>query len=142
MVLNSSKYNILYICNKHPVRRSTVPDTLLFSPTCKYIEYRGTEVKKFLHVYSCCAVLQWSNILLLSSLCTLYILYCVSTLGIDSVFSKIGCDATAITDMLGGHAGVTDNTVLQYLGIVEQRTNELLQLQAFIQAKVTKHGFT
>ena len=38
--------------------------------------------------------------------------------------------------MLGGHAGVTDSTVLQYLGIVEQRTNELLQLQAFIQAKV------
>lgn len=55
--------------------------------------------------------------------------------GIDSVFSKISCDATAITDMLGGHAGVTDTTVLQYLGIVEQRTNELLQLQAFIQAK-------
>lgn len=52
------------------------------------------------------------------------------------MFSKIGCDATAITDMLGGHAGVTDSTVLQYLGIVEQRTNELLQLQAFIQAKV------
>ena len=58
-------------------------------------------------------------------------------LGIDSVFSKIGCDATAITDMLGGHAGVTDTTVLQYLGIVEQRANELLQLQAFIQAKVS-----
>lgn len=62
-------------------------------------------------------------------------MHCVFT-GIDSVFSKIGCDATAITDMLGGHAGVTDSTVLQYLGIVEQRTNELLQLQAFIQAKV------
>ena len=60
---------------------------------------------------------------------------CVSA-GIDSVFSKTGCDASAITDMLGGHAGVTDSTVLQYLGIVEQRTNELLQLQAFIQAKV------
>ena len=56
--------------------------------------------------------------------------------GIDSVFSKIGCDIATITDMLGGHAGVTDITVLQYLGIVEQRTNELLQLQAFIQAKV------
>lgn len=53
------------------------------------------------------------------------------------MFSKTGCDAAAITDMLGGHAGVTDSTVLQYLGIVEQRTNELLQLQAFIQAKVT-----
>ena len=30
---------------------------------------------------------------------------------------------------------MTDTTVLQYLGIVEQRTNELLQLQAFIQAR-------
>lgn len=54
------------------------------------------------------------------------------------MFSKIGCDSSAITDMLGGHAGVTDNTVLQYLGIVEQRTNELLQLQAFIHAKVAR----
>ena len=52
------------------------------------------------------------------------------------MFSKIGCDSTTITDMLGGHAGVTETTVLQYLGIVEQRTNELLQLQAFLQAKV------
>ena len=53
------------------------------------------------------------------------------------MFSKIGCDSAAITDMLGGHAGVTETTILQYLGIVEQRTNELLQLQAFLQAKVS-----
>ena len=57
-------------------------------------------------------------------------------IGIDSAFSKIGCVSTTITELLGGHAGVTDNTVLQYLGIIEQRTNELLQLQAFLQAKV------
>lgn len=56
--------------------------------------------------------------------------------GISSVFSKIGCDSGAIMELLGGHAGVTDTTVLQYLGIVEQRTNELLQLQAFLQAQV------
>jgi len=68
-------------------------------------------------------------------------LFLLST-GIDSVFSKIGCDSTAITDMLGGHAGVTETTVLQYLGIVEQRTNELLQLQAFLQAKVHAHTYT
>lgn len=57
-------------------------------------------------------------------------------LGIDSVFSKIGCDSTAITELLGGHAGVTESNLLQYLGLIEQRTNELLQLQAFLQAKV------
>ena len=61
----------------------------------------------------------------------------IAHLGIDSVFSKIGCDGTAITELLGGYAGVTDTTVLQYIGIIEQRTNELLQLQAFLQAKVT-----
>lgn len=60
--------------------------------------------------------------------------------GIDSVFTKTGCDPTAITDLLGGHAGVTDSTILQYLGIVEQKTNELLQLQSFIQAKVYMIG--
>lgn len=57
-------------------------------------------------------------------------------LGIESMFSKIGCDSTAITELLGGHAGVTESTLLQYLGLIEQRTNELLQLQAFLQAKV------
>lgn len=56
--------------------------------------------------------------------------------GVDSLFSKIGCDGKAITELLGGRAGVTGTTVLQYLGSIEQRTNELLQLQAFIQAKV------
>ena len=63
-------------------------------------------------------------------------------IGIDSLFSKIGCDGSSITELLGGHAGVTENTVLQFLGIVEQRTNELLQLQAFIHAKVHKHMLT
>ena len=65
-----------------------------------------------------------------------FILDYVHCTGIDSLFSKIGCDGSSITELLGGHAGVTDNTVLQFLGIVEQRTNELLQLQAFIHAKV------
>ncbi|XP_003382690.1 PREDICTED: outer dynein arm protein 1-like [Amphimedon queenslandica] len=54
---------------------------------------------------------------------------------IESVFSKIGCDNTTITELLGGHAGVTESTMLQYLGLIEQRTNELLQLQVFLQVK-------
>lgn len=57
--------------------------------------------------------------------------------GIESVFSKIGCDNTTITELLGGHAGVTESTMLQYLGLIEQRTNELLQLQVFLQVKVS-----
>ena len=57
--------------------------------------------------------------------------------GVESLFNKAGCDSTAITELLGGHAGVTDNNILQYMGIIEQRCNELLHLQSFIQAKVT-----
>jgi len=54
--------------------------------------------------------------------------------GIDSLFNKINCDRSPIIDMLG-EAGVTETNMMQYLGIVEQRTNELLQLYAFVQAK-------
>ena len=61
---------------------------------------------------------------------------CVYYTGIDSVFTKIDCDSDGITSLLGGHAGVNNLTILLYLGVVEQRTNDLLQLQAFIQAKV------
>eukprot|EP00112_Aurelia_sp_Birch-Aquarium-sp1_P021069 Seg5576.1 transcript_id=Seg5576.1/GoldUCD/mRNA.D3Y31 product="Coiled-coil domain-containing protein 63" protein_id=Seg5576.1/GoldUCD/D3Y31 len=55
--------------------------------------------------------------------------------GIDSLFKKINCDQAAIVDMLGGNAGVTDSNMMQFLGIVEQRTNELLQVKAFVAAK-------
>jgi len=54
--------------------------------------------------------------------------------GIDSLFNKINCDRSPIIDMLGD-AGVTETNMMQYLGIVEQRTNELLQLFAFVQAR-------
>jgi len=47
--------------------------------------------------------------------------------GIQSVFNKIGCDKSALSDMLGT-TGVTESNMMQYLGIIEQRTNELLQL--------------
>jgi len=47
--------------------------------------------------------------------------------GIQSIFSKIGCDKSALSDMLGT-TGVTESNMMQYLGIIEQRTNELLQL--------------
>ena len=60
----------------------------------------------------------------------------IVTVGVESLFNKANCDSTAITELLGGYAGVTDNNILQYMGIIEQRCNELLRLQSFIQAKV------
>ena len=60
--------------------------------------------------------------------------------GIESLFNKINCDRSAIDDMLGATAGVTESNMLQYLGIIEQRTNELLAVQAYILAKVGLEG--
>ena len=50
--------------------------------------------------------------------------------GIQSIFTRIGCDKSQITDMLGS-AGVTESNMMQYLGIIEQRTNEILQSKYF-----------
>ena len=38
---------------------------------------------------------------------------------VESLFNKGNCDSTAIIALLGGHAGVTDNNILQYMGIIE-----------------------
>lgn len=46
--------------------------------------------------------------------------------GIQSIFNKIGCDNKVVSEMLGSQ-GVVESNMMQYLGIIEQRTNELLQ---------------
>lgn len=55
--------------------------------------------------------------------------------GIDSLFNKISCERTAIDDMLGAQTGVQDRNMIQYLGIIEQRTNELLSVQNYTMTK-------
>ena len=52
--------------------------------------------------------------------------------GIESLFDKINCDKNSIDDMLGTNTGVTDSNMLQYLGVIEERTNELLLMQAYV----------
>ena len=54
------------------------------------------------------------------------------------MFNKINCDRGAIDDMLGAQAGVSDQNMLQYLGIIEQRTNELLAVRDYQSSKVRK----
>jgi len=54
--------------------------------------------------------------------------------GIQSIFNKIGCNTPANMEMLGNE-GVTETNMMQYLGIIEQRTNEILQLYAATQAR-------
>jgi len=53
--------------------------------------------------------------------------------GVNSVFTKIGCERTAIDDMLGVQEGVSDQNLLQYLGIIESRTNQLLLTHTYQQ---------
>ena len=57
---------------------------------------------------------------------------------VKEIFSKINCDSTPITDMLGSAVGVTEMNMIQYLGLIEQRANELLATQAYLQSKVSE----
>mmetsp|Transcript_37190 Transcript_37190/g.91946 ORF Transcript_37190/g.91946 Transcript_37190/m.91946 type:complete len:562 (-) Transcript_37190:205-1890(-) len=53
--------------------------------------------------------------------------------GITSIYNKIGCNTAANREMLG-EEGVSEQNMMQYLGIIEQRTNEILQMYAASQA--------
>ncbi|XP_041639528.1 coiled-coil domain-containing protein 114 [Cheilinus undulatus] len=55
--------------------------------------------------------------------------------GVNSIFSKIECDRSVIEDKLGSSAGISENNIMSYLGLVEQKTNELLTIQAFLHSK-------
>ncbi len=49
--------------------------------------------------------------------------------GIQSIFTRIGATSTSVDEMLGNQ-GVTESNMMQYLGIIEQRTTEILQAYA------------
>ncbi|MGH0190678.1 UNVERIFIED_CONTAM: hypothetical protein FKN15_049498 [Acipenser sinensis] len=49
--------------------------------------------------------------------------------GVFSLFSKIDCDRTVIEETLGATTGIRDTNIMTYLGLVEQKTNELLSVQ-------------
>jgi len=55
--------------------------------------------------------------------------------GVQQMFDKIGCSKAEIEELLGSGAGVTDNNIILYLSIIEQRCNELLQIQHYLQHK-------
>ncbi|KAM9759780.1 coiled-coil domain-containing protein 114 isoform 2-T2 [Menidia menidia] len=55
--------------------------------------------------------------------------------GVNSIFSKTGCDRSVIEDKLGSSTGISDSNIMSYLAVVEQKTNELLTIQAFLLSK-------
>ncbi|XP_030634148.1 coiled-coil domain-containing protein 114 [Chanos chanos] len=55
--------------------------------------------------------------------------------GVSTVFGLLECDRSLVEDMLGSSSGIRNSNIMAYLGLVEQKTNELLTLQAFINSK-------
>ncbi|XP_031709507.1 coiled-coil domain-containing protein 114 isoform X2 [Anarrhichthys ocellatus] len=55
--------------------------------------------------------------------------------GVNSIFSKMDCDRSVMEDLLGSSTGISENNIMSYLGLVEQKTNELLTIQAFLNSK-------
>lgn len=49
--------------------------------------------------------------------------------GISAIFEQAGCGTPAVRGLLG-EGGVTEGNMMQYLGILEQRTNEILQVRS------------
>lgn len=48
--------------------------------------------------------------------------------GIHSIFTNIGCNMNGVSEVLGT-GGVTEGNIMTYLGLIEQRVNEMLNIQ-------------
>ncbi|XP_060078678.1 coiled-coil domain-containing protein 63-like [Ylistrum balloti] len=55
--------------------------------------------------------------------------------GVTSLFETIHCDSSTIKSILGSEEEITDKNILHYMGIMEQRTMEMLQLQQYLHLK-------
>jgi len=52
--------------------------------------------------------------------------------GIHSIFTRVGASSSNVDELMGNQ-GVTESNMLQYLGVIEQRTTEILQAYAHSQ---------
>lgn len=52
-------------------------------------------------------------------------------IGIQSLFTKTGCNSQAMVEMLGDSV-VTEANMMQYLGVIEQKTNDILHQYASV----------
>ena len=54
--------------------------------------------------------------------------------GIQSIYNRLGCNASGSAGGEGGNtSGVTEQNMLNFLGVIEQRTNEILLLHSALQ---------
>ncbi|XP_075423991.1 coiled-coil domain-containing protein 63 [Ascaphus truei] len=54
---------------------------------------------------------------------------------VDSLFTTFHCDPSSVKELLGGSEGLTYLNVMQYFSILEKKTDELLQIQAYLHIK-------
>lgn len=55
---------------------------------------------------------------------------------ITSIFSKMEWDCSTKGDTLDSSLGLAENNIMSYLGLTEDKTTELLSIQAFLNSKV------
>ncbi|KAF1527066.1 Coiled-coil domain-containing protein 63, partial [Eudyptes sclateri] len=52
--------------------------------------------------------------------------------GMEALFKEISCDAVKIMKQLGDKGQITDLNLMQFLGLVEKKTNELLLMESIL----------
>uniref|UniRef100_A0A8C3KNY7 ODAD1 central coiled coil region domain-containing protein n=1 Tax=Calidris pygmaea TaxID=425635 RepID=A0A8C3KNY7_9CHAR len=52
--------------------------------------------------------------------------------GMEALFKDINCDATEIVKQLGENGQITDLNLMQFFGLVEKKTNELLLMESVL----------
>lgn len=55
---------------------------------------------------------------------------------LTSIFSKMEWDCSTKEDTLDSSLGLAENNIMSYLGLTEDKTTELLSIQAFLSSKV------
>lgn len=55
-------------------------------------------------------------------------------IGIQSIFDRVGCNTELVPELIGS-TSVSESNMMYYLGVIEQRTNEVLQMYAACQSK-------
>lgn len=55
---------------------------------------------------------------------------------VTSIFSKMEWDCSTKEDTLDSSLGLAENNIMPYLGLTEDKTTELLSIQAFLYSKV------
>uniref|UniRef100_W5MKN4 Coiled-coil domain containing 63 n=1 Tax=Lepisosteus oculatus TaxID=7918 RepID=W5MKN4_LEPOC len=55
--------------------------------------------------------------------------------GIADLFTKMNCDPLPILEKLGGSEGISYSNVTQYIGILEQKVNEMLMVLSYLNLK-------